>query len=64
MTLLFLAATACTPVAFYEKERLSNPIMSLDPGPTHVHFYQKVYYSIEGSVGGIGTNAGGGCGCY
>ena len=54
----------CTNVEFYQKGRLVDPIMVLDDDPTHVHITQKVTYSREGSVGGIGTGAGGGCGCY
>ena len=54
----------CTSVEFYQKRRFANPIMSLEDDPTYVHLMQKVYYSREGSIGGIGTGAGGGCGCY
>jgi hypothetical protein len=56
--------SACSPVAFYEKGTLQDPIMALGDDPTEVHAYQKIYYSREGSVGGFGTGAGGGCGCY
>jgi hypothetical protein len=70
-TILAVAAGAlsaflsgCEGVPFYEKEHLSDPIMTLDGDPTETHFFQKVYYSREGSAGGIGTTAGGGCGCY
>ena len=38
--------------------------MVMEDDPALVHFYQKIYYSVEGSVGGIGVGAGGGCGCY
>ena len=54
----------CKPVEFYQKARLVNPIMTFDTDPTEIHFTQKSYYSREGSVGGVGTTAGGGCGCY
>lgn len=67
LTGLALAAGAlsgCSPVPFYEKGRLQDPIMTLSTDPTETHAYQKIYYSREGSVGGIGTSAGGGCGCY
>ena len=42
----------------------SAAIMVLEDSATEVHAYQKIYYSREASVGGIGTGAGGGCGCY
>ena len=44
----------CTNVAFYQKGRLSDPIMALSDNPMSVNLTQKVYYSREGSVGGIG----------
>lgn len=42
----------------------SDPVMDFDDGATETHWFQKVHYSTEGSAGGIGTSAGGGCGCY
>ena len=68
--LLFTALAAvcllgsCRSVEFYEKEAFSDASMALDEHPCEVHWYQKVFYSMEGSAGGIGTVAGGGCGCY
>ncbi len=59
-----LLGTGCRNTAFYERERLGDGVMSLDDGGMEAHFYQKVVYSMEGSAGGIGTTAGGGCGCY
>ena len=60
----FFGLTGCETVEFYQKQHLVDPIMVFDPDSTEVHFGQKVHYSREGSVGGIGTGAGGGCGCY
>lgn len=54
----------CQEVKFYEKQRLSTALMRFDASPTEVHFFAKNTYSREGSVGGIGASAGGGCGCY
>lgn len=54
----------CQRVAFYERQHLQDRIMTFTESPSEVHFYQKSYYSREGSVGGIGSSAGGGCGCY
>lgn len=59
-----LLLAGCRTVEFYEKERLSDPAMKFDDDATETHFLQKVLYSREGSVGGVGTGAGGGCGCY
>jgi len=59
-----LGLTSCKTVEFYQKQRLVDPAMKFEDDPTETHFVQKTTYSREGSVGGIGTGAGGGCGCY
>ena len=61
---LCLAGGGCRSVAVYEKARLQDPLMKYEASAQETHFYQKVYYSREGSVGGMGSSAGGGCGCY
>jgi len=61
---LVAALTGCQTVEFYEKEQLNDATMLLEEDATEVQFLQKVLYSREGSVGGVGTGAGGGCGCY
>jgi len=61
---VMLSLSACKTVEFYEKERINDPAMKFDDSPSETHFLQKTAYSREGSVGGIGTGAGGGCGCY
>ncbi|MDP6410214.1 MAG: DUF4266 domain-containing protein [Planctomycetota bacterium] len=67
---LFLLLLACSPLAgcgsveFYERRHLAERHMLLDDGPGEAHFYQKTIYSMEGSAGGVGASAGGGCGCY
>jgi len=63
-SLFCIVASGCQSVEFHEKGRLLDPVMAFNEWPTETHFYQKTYYSREGSVGGIGTSAGGGCGCY
>ncbi len=55
---------SCESVDFYEKEAFTDPTMELAEDRCEIHWYQKVFYSQEGSAGGIGTVAGGGCGCY
>jgi len=61
--LLSLGACAST-VPFYEKSAFSDPVMDMADQPLETHWYAKVYFSVEGSIGGIGTSGGGGCGCY
>jgi hypothetical protein len=46
----------------YERDRLADPIMFLDPHPVSTAYLYHVYESREGARGGEGT-AGGGCGC-
>lgn len=62
--LLVAASSACRSVPFHERERLATSIMALEESPGEIHFCQKVFYSMEGSAGGLGAGAGGGCGCY
>jgi Domain of unknown function (DUF4266) len=62
--LLLLPVAGCSTVEYYEKEMLSDSVMVFETDPTEVHFHQKCFYSREGSAGGIGETAGGGCGCY
>ena len=64
LALPLLGLCGCPSVDFTERRRLADPIMRLDEGPAEAHFYQKTYYSREASVGGFGSSAGGGCGCY
>ncbi len=59
-----LLGSGCTSVSFHEKAKLVDPLMAFNETPMEMHFYQKTFYSREGSAGGIGTTAGGGCGCY
>ena len=63
-TLLLLGTSACHTVEFYEMEAFTDPVMALGDDASEVHLHQKVFYSMEGSAGGIGSSAGGGCGCY
>ena len=59
-----LGSFGCRGVEYHQKQRFSNAIMLFDPDGSEIHFLQKTYYSREGSAGGIGATAGGGCGCY
>lgn len=55
---------ACNTVEFHERRLLSDRAMQETEDEGELHFLQKVRYSDEGAAGGIGTGAGGGCGCY
>jgi hypothetical protein len=61
LTMFFFAS--CQKVAFYEKQYLANALMQFDSDPTLDNFMQKTIYSREATTGGIGSKAGGGCGC-
>jgi len=67
LTLLLISGlTACGSiepwVKPYERDRLADPIMFLDPDPVSSAYIYHVYEAREGARGGEGT-AGGGCGC-
>ena len=63
LLLAALLSTSCQPVAFYEKQHLASALMQFDADPSFDNFMQKVIYSREATTGGIGSKAGGGCGC-
>ena len=64
LSLIVASSGACrAPVQFYEKAAFADPVMNMAGEPRETHWYAKVYYSTEGSIGGIGTGGGGGCGC-
>ncbi|MFT4710973.1 MAG: hypothetical protein ACI8Q9_002107 [Planctomycetota bacterium] len=62
--LLLFSAGSCNTVAFYEKQAFSSPVMDLGISPTLSSAEQKIFYATEGAAGGLGSSAGGGCGCY
>lgn len=62
--LLLFSAGSCNTVAFYEKQAFSTPVMNLGMSPTLSSAEQKIFYATEGAAGGLGSSAGGGCGCY
>ena len=60
-----VALCACrSDLQFYEKAAFADPVMDMAEQPLETHWYAKLYFSLEGSIGGIGTSGGGGCGCY
>ncbi len=56
--------SGCHTVEYYEREALASPWMQFDEDPAEIHWLEKTLFTREGSVGGVGTSAGGGCGCY
>ncbi|HHQ14696.1 MAG TPA: DUF4266 domain-containing protein [Chromatiales bacterium] len=46
----------------YERDRLADPIMSLDRDPVSSAYTNHVFEAREGARGASGS-AGGGCGC-
>ena len=65
-TVLLAGFSACSPiepwVKPYERDRLADPIMALDPDPVSTAYILHVFEAREGSRGGEGS-PGGGCGC-
>ncbi len=65
-TALLAVLSACSPiepwVKPYERDRLADPIMALDPDPVSTAYILHVFEAREGARGGEGS-AGGGCGC-
>jgi hypothetical protein len=65
-SLTALAAAGCGRiepwVKPYERERLADPIMALDPNPVSSSYMDHVFEVREGARGATG-GAGGGCGC-
>lgn len=63
---VMLGVSACSGiepwVKPYERDRLADPIMSLDGDPVSSSYIQHVFEAREGARGGEG-GAGGGCGC-
>lgn len=57
-------ASGCNTVEYHEKGALADPAMQFIESAAQLHWQQKVQFSDEGAAGGIGTSAGGGCGCY
>jgi hypothetical protein len=66
LSVLLTGLSACGPiepwVKPYERDRLADPIMALDPDPVSSAYIHHVFEAREGARGGEGS-AGGGCGC-
>ncbi len=63
LVLLLLAGCGVEPwVRPYERDRLADPIMSMDRDPVSSSYINHVHEAREGARGASGS-AGGGCGC-
>lgn len=62
LALLYLLLSACAPVQPWERGRLAQPHMALDPDSLLAIMDNHVYVSKESASGTVGP-AGGGCGC-
>ena len=60
VALLFIAG--CTTVQPWDRDLLAQKKMSLNPSPMLRAVDEHIYFSKEGSMGGLDA-AGGGCGC-
>lgn len=59
---LLALLSACATVAPYERERLADREMQIDPDPLWAEMEQHTHDYREGASGGLG-GGGGGCGC-
>lgn len=57
-------ASCVQTVPFHERRAFADPVMDLSTDPLEAHWFSKIHYSMEGSVGGFSSTGGGGCGCY
>jgi hypothetical protein len=62
LTVFTLCFSACAPVQPWERGRLAQPQMALEPDALMALIDDHTYTSKEAASGGIGP-AGGGCGC-
>ena len=66
LLILALAAAGlggCVRVHQVDRETLSQQIMQFDPMGNRQAFLNDFHSIREGSAGGVGQSAGGGCGC-
>ena len=62
-TLMLAACSDIEPwVKPYERDRLADPIMSVNRDPVSSAYIAHVFEAREGARGAVGS-AGGGCGC-
>jgi len=61
--LLTLLLAACAPTKFYERRKLADRAMHFDAEMRVEYIRNKTEAAREGSFGGYGAAAVGGCGC-
>lgn len=59
---LLLALTGCATVKPWDRDLLAKPAMRFSPHPMLSAVDDHIYFSKEGSTGGMDPS-GGGCGC-
>ena len=62
LALLLALAAGCASVKPWDRDLLSQKKMQFNPLPLESAVDEHVYFSKEGSTGGLG-HGGGGCGC-
>ena len=64
LALLAALASGCAATAMkpWDRDLMAQPAMRLVPSPLEYAIDQHIYFSKEGSTGGL-TVGGGGCGC-
>lgn len=55
--------SSCTTTRFFERERVADRAMQLDPDSPMTYMLNKLAGAREGGFGGYGGAAAGGCGC-
>ncbi len=60
--LALLVVAGCSTVQPWDRDLLAQKGMSFNPTPMMQSIDDHIYFSKEGSMGGIGVG-GGGCGC-
>lgn len=62
-SVLCFGGASCNTIEFYEKGKLGSPVMDMGVDSGLLSGEQKIFYATEGAAGGLGSSAGGGCGC-
>ena len=62
LLVLAVLASACAPVAPYQRAYLAREDMALDGNPGYMKAIEKTYSAKEAASGGAAVG-GGGCGC-
>ncbi len=63
LIVLAASASACSPVAPWQRGVLAKPSMALEPNPVQSPLREHTHGSRE-AASGSSSASGGGCGCY